>query len=1090
MSGRQQGSFRIRVSLVSAGNAWRWWLICLLMMLGLGGCIRPAIEKPHWESLEGPKGSFVVALAKDPTNPRKLYAGMLNGGVLTSTDGGQSWHHLDSQPRSDSTGRGEPDRALDVKSICASHDGQVFVATLGQGVYSRTSGGTWAGLRRGLGVTLAATQVAVGGENEEFLYAGTQEGIYVLSRPAQRSDRWERLDPWQGSPAERIQTLFVSRETVPRLYAGTQGGFFHSMDGGETWQRATQGVDREISIIAMAVDPEGIDHLVVSSWGKEMYRSTDGGETWQKGEQAFDSVVEDLVFSTVTPEMIYAVTYSGQLYTSLDGGLNWQLESQIGAPVLSLLQTDEGRLIAGTDGQGILVRDSNGEWMPAHVSGCPLTVQCLLPRDAELYAGTACCGVFRRTSDGEWQNFGQGLPLQARSISALAADDHMDMIYAGTYGDGVYVRARDSGRWQALRDGLPRSAWQVRSLIYLRFGSEHVLLAGTDDGLYKLREQRWERVASQQLRQIVDNLLWESSTKTLFATDTDGQLYLSHDGGKSWSPDEQSPTRIKRLALASSTALQRLILGSARWTLFAQTEADELYYRTSNEDMGWRQVEIKSEPGEQIAIWSYPYQSSGFLLVRITPDDNKILQRIPPPSSVTLMLQEAGWEASILPVEAGITVVVSDPHDRKTLYAGTANDGVYEARITLPSLWQQIPAGSPIKVAIPPAVLVISFAILGFVLFRLLSRPPKPVELEVEVRTTVQTGKYRICATGPEQISGDAVVSLPKPLPEFKETCKALFSRSPGTEEIYAAGSDLFDFIFGDSALQDIYARSKERARRTTLRLRLDVDDELVNLPWEMLYDPHIRQFLALIQGYSVSRRAISAVPLPRWKASRRLNVLVATASSREYPIPMIGREVETLTEVLGSSRQVDVEVIEHATPVELLDSLRRGVYHILHFAGHADKSGLILEDGKGHHARLDVLDLAAAISGPHLHMVFLNACETAGGASQLGIPSLASILASKGVPLVLAMQHEIPNDDALVFVRTFYSELVATGSVDASVSKARRAIFSARKGVTPPTWAIPVLLIRGSNSDLLRPLPRWQQRLGLHRRRTQTDVR
>jgi CHAT domain-containing protein len=196
----------------------------------------------------------------------------------------------------------------------------------------------------------------------------------------------------------------------------------------------------------------------------------------------------------------------------------------------------------------------------------------------------------------------------------------------------------------------------------------------------------------------------------------------------------------------------------------------------------------------------------------------------------------------------------------------------------------------------------------------------------------------------------------------------------------------------------------------------------------------------------------------------------------------MIEREIETLKGISDRLRQVDVCVIEHATPKALLEELQTGVYQILHFAGHADRSDLILEDEKGHQARLGVLDLAPVISGSALTMVFLNACETAGSGFRPGIPSLASMLANKGVPLVLAMQHEIPNDDALSFVRSFYDALVDTGSVDDAVSRGRQVVFSRRESVTPPTWAIPVLLVRGSNSELMRPLPRWRRGLGLRR--------
>jgi len=1091
MKNALQGTFRAVTSLVAVGNTWRWCLACL-MILGLSSCANPAIQKADWRSLDGPKASFVAALAKDPTNPRILYAGMLNGGVLRSTDGGESWHLLDSQPfpRSDSTGVGEPDYALDIESICASCDGQIFVATLGQGVCAHMPDGTWMGLRRGLSAeSFTATEVAVGGDNDQFLYVGTQSGIYVLTRPAYPSDRWKRLDEWGTSPAEQVQTLFASSEITPHLYVGTQGGFFRSTDGGENWYHSTQGIDRDILIVAMAVDPENLDHLVVSDWERHIYASADGGETWQKSTQVFDSVVEDLIFSAVTPGMIYAVTYgSGGLHVSLDGGLTWELEDQIGVPVLSLLQTDEGRLVVGTDGDGILFRDSSGGWIPARVLDSPiLTVQSLLPGGGDLYVGTACCGVFRRTSDGEWQRFGRGLPRQARFVNVLVADNQQDAICAGTNGNGVYVHRTDPDGWNLLRDGLPRSAWQVRSLVLFEFGSEQIFLAGTDDGLYRLNDQSiWERTAPLQLAQEVDNLLWEPRTKTLFATATGGELYVSQDGGRSWSRDEQAPKQINRLALTSSTALQRFFLGSAPWTLFAQTRDGSLYYRTSS--VGWQQAEIESEPNEQISIWSYPYQADGFLLVRTTQEDERIRQRIPPLSSATLIFQRAGWKVSTSTVNAGITVAVPDSQDREVLYAGTANSGVYSTRIALPSLWEQIPAGSLIKMALPTVALVVVLAILALLLYLRLKRPPKPVELEVEITATAQADNYRIQVRGPEKREDQVIVSLPGSFLELKESRGEFFAGPTRREEVYATGKDLFEFIYGASAIQSIYATSRGHARKTTLRLRLCPAGELAELPWEVLCDPHVEQPLALTRKYSITRRTKSAEPLPEWKPSRRLNVLAAIASPQELPIPMIEREVEVLREMSGRLRQVEMRVIEHATPKALLAELQANAYQILHFAGHADRSGLILEDERGHQAQLGVLDLAPVISGSALTMVFLNACETAGSGFRAGIPSLASMLANKGVPLVLAMQHEIPNDDALSFVRSFYDALVDTGSVDDAVSRGRQAIYRARESVAPPTWAIPVLLIRGSNSELVRPSPRWRRGLDLRRQPIQKD--
>ena len=133
--------------------------------------------------------------------------------------------------------------------------------------------------------------------------------------------------------------------------------------------------------------------------------------------------------------------------------------------------------------------------------------------------------------------------------------------------------------------------------------------------------------------------------------------------------------------------------------LFALTKANELHYCTSNERQ-WQQVEVEIDPGQEVvAIWSYPHHPDGSFLVRTERDDKYLFQQTSPPSAVTHVLQREGWKENDLPVNAGIMVVVADPNDAQALYAGTANDGVYRARITLPSLWEQIPADSPIKMA-------------------------------------------------------------------------------------------------------------------------------------------------------------------------------------------------------------------------------------------------------------------------------------------------------------------------------------------------------------------------------------------------------
>lgn len=1092
MSDRQHGSRWVGRGLGARPVKGRRGLSLFCMVILTSACVSGSVASgASWESLEGPKASFVVTLAQSPHNPRELYAGVLGGGVLRSEDAGVSWEPIGGQlaPRSDFTGLGEPDKALDVESIAIAQDGRIFAGSLGAGVHVLTPEGNWMELSRGLGGSHAVNEVKLGGADEAFLYAGTQEGLYYLARPAKHDDKWRRLDDWQTEQSERVQALFVSDDPVPRIYAGTRAGFFRSLDNGETWQRATEGIDREVNVIAMAVNPQDADHVLVSSWDRGVgarfiYRSRDGGEMWERAEPLFDSVIQSLAFAEEVEARPYALTYSGDLYVGLDEGLRWELEDSLGVEARSLLQVEEGRWVVGTSGQGLRVRNPEGEWHSAQIQDVPLTVSSILPFDGELLAGTERCGIFRREEAGEWEDYGSGLPFEARTITSLAVDPESQTLYAGTHGDGVYERALGDARWRVLKQGLPDSALQIRTLKNLRLGSEHPLLAGTSDGLYRLQGGIWERVARQELKEEVTNIVSVPSTRLVFATGTGGQVFVSTDGGRSWASDAEVPERVQRLVLAHSSRLKSWLMGSPQWVLFAQTEGDALYFRTAKET-AWRPVDVDLQTRGVLKIADSPLGPDGLLLIAWELADENLHQRISPSSTVTAFFQQTKWRGRTQLPNASILAFALDPQDPGRVYAGTANKGVYRGEVPLPKLGEQIPADAPIKRALPVTAVVVFVGLLAGGLYLWFTKPPEPVTLVIDVMPAKRDDTYQVQIQGPEGRSSQDETRMPGPLQHWEEQKAATFADSASEDSVMNIGDGLYTFVFGSSELQKLYASTGGGDDRQRMRLRFCVEGALAELPWELIYDEGPRTFLGLEENRAIARCAMSSEPIPDWHPARRLRVLAVAVSPRDRPLPMIEREVDLLRDELGALRRVDVDVLEApATPSQLIDALQNQDYQVLHFVGHADPDSLILEDERGYAQTLAITDLISAMSRPgsDLTMVFLNACQTASPGSRPGIPSAARQLAAKGVPLVLAMQHDILNSDALVFVEAFYRDLAAYGSVVDAVGSARRSVFRARGSRVPPVWAIPVLLIRGSSGQLLRPRYYWMRKLGWDR--------
>lgn len=127
-----------------------------------------------------------------------------------------------------------------------------------------------------------------------------------------------------------------------------------------------------------------------------------------------------------------------------------------------------------------------------------------------IYAGSFGHGVFRTMDRGAtWNRVGDG--VTDPFILSLAVTKH-GIVYAGTFRGGVF-RSRDEGNtWQSVNEGLKRL--EVKSLLAV----DHELYAGTGDGVYHLRsaDDRWTPVTTGLDDTLVHSLA-RAADGTLFA---------------------------------------------------------------------------------------------------------------------------------------------------------------------------------------------------------------------------------------------------------------------------------------------------------------------------------------------------------------------------------------------------------------------------------------------------------------------------------------------------------------------------------------------------------------------------------------------
>jgi hypothetical protein len=177
---------------------------------------------------------------------------------------------------------------------------------------------------------------------------------------------------------------------------------------------------------------------------------------------------------------------------------------------------------------------------------------------------------------------------------------------------------------------------------------------------------------------------------------------------------------------------------------------------------------------------------------------------------------------------------------------------------------------------------------------------------------------------------------------------------------VKAFGGKLFAAVFAADVLA-CFRMSLERAaeQEAGLRIRLHLAEapELMDLPWEYLYNATLNRFLGLSVETPVVRYLDLAERIKPLFVELPIRVLVVVSSPSDYPTLDVEAEWSRLKKALAdleSQGRLVIERLTSATLQVLQGRLRRETCHVLHFIGHggfSEQSGegvLMLEDNHG----------------------------------------------------------------------------------------------------------------------------------------------
>src|SRR4029077_19917794 len=167
----------------------------------------------------GPAGANVCTIVAARREPATLYAGIHDGGVLKSTDGGTTWT---------AASRGLPPFSGCPLAIDPERPGTLYAEVFGRLYKTSDAGAGWASTDAGLP---EAHLPAIGAGPRGSLYTATEGGLFKSDAGGRT---WARVRAF-GIPDSRRAGVLIDPSAPATLYVRSQFGVFRSRDRARTF---------------------------------------------------------------------------------------------------------------------------------------------------------------------------------------------------------------------------------------------------------------------------------------------------------------------------------------------------------------------------------------------------------------------------------------------------------------------------------------------------------------------------------------------------------------------------------------------------------------------------------------------------------------------------------------------------------------------------------------------------------------------------------------------------------------------------------------------------------------------------------------
>ena len=487
-----------------------------------------------------------------------------------------------------------------------------------------------------------------------------QGGIF---RTKNGGESWEEV----LDRSETFTVVVISPSRPDVVYAGNEQAFYRSENKGKSWKRlwkkdegywGPSGIRPGFPISAV-VDPEDPYTLFVNNYGGGNFKSTDGAETWINSSTGYTGAhMHQVAIDPKNPAIVYSIARSG-IFRSLSGGENWDGVAFNPATMaewnaVAVNPQNSKEVLASDEFQGFIFKSKDGgktwETVFKHRWATEKNPQedrhgfaaiIYAPSNPDIvYAGMRkgrrsingdfpprpSFGMYKSINKGEdWFEINNGLKTSLINIHVIAVHPtNPDIVYIGTWQDGVFITTDGGKNWQKINNGLV--SLDVRSLA-IDPKNPDIVYAGLGEGVGIFKTESggklWKpintglslvcpldllSVGKAQIGRVLTSITqkpsvgrdyysipWTSiwalvvdptDSNTIYVGDHQSGVYVSFDAGKNWHPINEG---------LSTRAINSLAISDDGKTIYAATEGEGVFRLGKAEPVEWEESEQESE---------------------------------------------------------------------------------------------------------------------------------------------------------------------------------------------------------------------------------------------------------------------------------------------------------------------------------------------------------------------------------------------------------------------------------------------------------------------------------------------------------------